>query len=511
MKTLFVFLLLFSCAHKAPTNNIQKTLLSGAGEYHKAVLAPEGEYVMVFNPEISPYVSKKLKNKDFRDLKNKLATSMDITLTNKGFAKAAERYLDDKTKDETNYDAIWVRDSGWIFFAFAENKELGKAKKLITSLWDYYATPAQQMRFENIIKNPLLANDSMKVPHIRFDGQSETLASVYRDGKPEKWNHKQNDAHGIFLLALGHALELGILDDPDFTQKRMDVLKMFPLYLDRIKFENFSGAGAWEEVDKINTSSIAMVVKSMEKWLDLSNSEKKIFKKMGWNKQRIKSLVARGYKRIRKNLSMGGESPDHPYESVSYRREDAALFNLFLPWPLKKLNFEEKQYALTILEKLKRPFGIIRYPNDSYQGGNYWLKSLQKKVDDAPTLTGDASGKDAFRKRFEKLIPHTEAQWFFDSKLSMIYIDMANHSRNKNLSQQYKELAQLYFKRALGQITGPNQLAADLKPVRAWQIPESINTVIFQGKSYYFASPITPLNWAKASLSMALNRLEKNI
>lgn len=510
MKYLF-FLLFFSCAHNTDSSNILKKLEGGAGQYHKSVLASEGEYVMCFNQKLAPYISKKLDNKDYRDLKNLLARPLEISLTKKGFAKAAERFLDENKKDETNYDAIWVRDSGWIFFALVENKDLRKAKILLTSLWDYYATKAQRQRFKSIIKNPKLSNDSMKVPHIRFDGNSSDLRSVYLNGKPQRWNHKQNDAHGIFLLALGHAIEKGLINKEDFTKSRTEVLSLFPKYFDRIKYEDFAGAGAWEEVDKINTSSITMVVKSFEKWLEVSKTHKKLFATTKWSKAKVKKLINRGYKRIRKNLAMGGESPDHEINSVSHRREDAALFNIFLPWPLKKLSYSEKLQTLTILEKLKRPFGIIRYPNDSYQGGNYWLPSLQKKSIDGPTLTGDASGTDAFKKRFEKLTPNTEAQWFFDSKLSMIYLQMSKISKNKRSKAQYKNLATLYFKRALGQISGPNQLAADLKPIRNWQVPESINTVLYNQKTYYFASPITPLNWAKASLSMALNRLESSL
>lgn len=511
---IFLVLSFMSCAHKNEKarrlNEIDKKLvINKAGLYHQAVLAPEGEYVMAFNSGLVPFISKELSHDDILQILITLNKTLEINLTQKGFAKAAERFVDESKKDETNYDAIWVRDSGWIFFSFIESKDEVKARKLILSLWDYYSTPAQQMRFENIIKNPLLARDSMQVPHIRFDGKSKDLKSVYRDGKPEHWNHKQNDAHGIFLLALGKAIENGIVKKSDFNDERANVLKMFPVFFDKIQYEHFSGAGAWEEVDKINTSSIAMVVKSFEKWLDLSNSHKELFTLVDWDKEKLKSLVERGYNRIRKNLSMGGESPDHDYGSVNYRREDAALFNLFLPWPLKRLNFSEKQASLTILEKLIRPFGVIRYKNDSYQGGNYWLKELQKSKTAGPSLTGDASGKDAFQKRFEKLLPNSEAQWFFDSKFSMIYLHMSKVSRSSRLKSQYLKLSQLFLKRALGQITDENQLAADLKPIRSWQAPESINTVIYKGKVYYFASPITPLNWAKASLKMALIRHKK--
>ena len=152
---------------------------------------------------------------------------------------------------------------------------------------------------------------------------------------------------------------------------------------------------------------------------------------------------------------------------------------------------------------------MIRYHNDSYQSGNYWIKPKEKEQ---PELTGDASSDDLFLRRFKSLTPNTEAQWFFDSKISMIYSQMFQSSLDRNLKKQARYKAIYHFKRALGQITGSQKegalLAADGKPVRNLQVPESINTVIMSGKKYYLPSPITPLNWAKASLLMAGMDLE---
>jgi len=41
--------------------------------------------------------------------------------------------------------------------------------------------------------------------------------------------------------------------------------------------------------------------------------------------------------------------------------------------------------------------------------------------------------------------------------------------------------------------------------------PESINTIEIDGKKFLLPSPIVPLNWAKAALSMALNRYEQEV
>ena len=69
-------------------------------------------------------------------------------------------------------------------------------------------------------------------------------------------------------------------------------------------------------------------------------------------------------------------------------------------------------------------------------------------------------------------------------------------------------LAAIHIKRSLGQITGKG-ITADGKPVDAWMAPESINTVVIDGREQYLPSPIAQLNWAKAALAMALRGYEK--
>ena len=48
-------------------------------------------------------------------------------------------------------------------------------------------------------------------------------------------------------------------------------------------------------------------------------------------------------------------------------------------------------------------------------------------------------------------------------------------------------------------------------PVNAWLSPESINTVVMDGRRPYLPLPIAPLNWAKAALAMALRDYEKAV
>lgn len=329
---------------------------------------------------------------------------------------------------------------------------------------------------------------------------------VYENGKPQIWNHRQNDAHGLFLLAMADAHKNNLITFKNSSFNHRKVLKLFPQYFLRIKYHQFAGAGAWEEIDKINTSSISMVVKAFENWSDQKNK----FGVLGWGNTEVERIINFGYLTINKQLRLGGESPQGSPYNPSFRQADAALFNLFLPMPLKRLTDDQKMHALSIIEKLIRPYGVIRYENDSYQAGNYWIKD---KASSEPELTGDASSNDLFLARFKSLIPNSEAQWFFDSKISMIYSGLYLESKSPKFKKLAKYKAIYHFKRALGQITGSMTnsriLAADGKKVRDFQVPESINTVQFNNEKYYVPSPITPLNWAKASLTMSLIELEK--
>ena len=152
---------------------------------------------------------------------------------------------------------------------------------------------------------------------------------------------------------------------------------------------------------------------------------------------------------------------------------------------------------------------MLRYNNDSYQGGNYWIEapSVESEAKN-PALTGDTSSQDAFLWRLSKLIPNTEAEWFFDSLIAMARIHLASVTEDPELRRIDMYRAAIHIKRALGQITG-KAITADGKPVDAWLTPESINTVVIDGREHYLPSPIAPLNWAKAALAMALRDYEK--
>ncbi|MEM9301925.1 MAG: glycoside hydrolase family 15 protein [Pseudomonadota bacterium] len=481
------------------------------GAIHREVLTSEGQFVMAFNDDLVPLIANRLTGASLAEIRDRIAPGLEIRLTERGFAKGAERLVPDGGHDDTNYDAIWVRDSGWIYFGYRRIGATDEARRLLLALWDYYATAAQRERFDRVIADPALALDgTMHVPHVRFDGNSPDLDDVLVDGEPEVWNHRQNDAHGILLAAVAHATADGLIAAEDFTADRVTVLQQLPVYFERIAYHAYPGAGAWEEVNKVNVSSIAMVVRGLEQWRAVLCADDALAARIGTDPRQLDPLIASGYATIHAGLRQGGESTTlHGPYAVEFRRADAALFNLFLPLPLAELAEGELRLAAAILEKLSRPFGTIRYVNDSYQGANYWIRS-GREVDPegVPTATGDSSDRAAFLSRFRRLRPNTEAQWFFDSKLAMIRLALMRRTDDARTAEIDRFLAEWHLKRALGQVTGNSHagviLGADGSPVGPLAVPESINQVLIDGRPGFLPSPITPLNWAKASLAMAL-------
>ncbi|HAZ12638.1 MAG: hypothetical protein A2X86_11430 [Bdellovibrionales bacterium GWA2_49_15] len=492
---------------------------------YQIVKAPEGAQVRVFHPEMVKWIEMPANPKWAAELLDILRPHLDVTLNKYHFPPAAKRNLEEEKVDETHYDAIWVRDSLWIYQGLKRipaRKE--EALKLLLATWDYFASKAQMDRLNALIEKPRPTADPMDFPHIRFNGNSPEMDDVLIDGKVQRWNHKQMDAYGLFLLSLLEAAKFGELSEKELSPARREVLLKFPLFFSKIKFHLLEDAGAWEELERRNTSSISLATRSLElcqelrdqhsfpaAWtravgeaLKASDKQTQTF----WRKNGLSAAVDNGYRTIKKQLKAGGESPDYSEKDLHYRQADAALLNLVFPSPLKRLQEKDLRQVVAIVEKLERPFGILRYQDDSYQSGNFWfpelLKSMKNKEALESKMTGDTSSTKDFEARGSQLIQGTEAQWFFDSWLALAYLHLARVTKQVKLKQQDLLKAAIHLKRAVGQLTGKNLIAADGTKVGELQAPESINTVVVDKLQYQLPSPISPLNWARAKLSMAL-------
>ncbi len=396
---------------------------------------------------------------------------LGLSLTPQGVLPAAAR-----PADRTHYDAIWVRDSVWGYFALGGDPE---AQRLLEALVHYFDTPAQLTRFRACIEDPKLATGEagkMNLPHIRFD--AATFDDVLLDGKPQIWNHRQNDALGLFGIAVYDAMASGRL-----SRDASQAAKLLPEYFDRVRFHQMEDAGAWEEIDRINSSSVALVLGALERARRLG----------GFGN--LDALIDKGYRRLLAQLPF--ESPAYARTSPKFREADAALLAVIYPAELERVTVAQSVSILRVVQTLVREKGVCRYLGDSYQSGNYW------RADDTTTLTDDCSAEDAFLERRKRMIPDTEAQWFFDSWMAIVYAKLSGREPR----DEFQKAREFHLKRALAQATpSEGTLAADGRPVGGRLLPESYNTLVAEdGSKSYAPSPITPLNWAKASLRLALS------
>jgi len=140
---------------------------------------------------------------------------------------------------------------------------------------------------------------------------------------------------------------------------------------------------------------------------------------------------------------------------------------------------------LNIVKTLQGKYGIRRYLNDNYQAGNFWYHDIKTDADEK-----------SIKKREQNFIAGTEAEWFFDSWVSLCYQKL-----------EMKKESYIHLSRALGQISGANQMLADGSKAPENCLPESYNFIV-NGENLLFAravaSPIIPLNWSKSTLTLAI-------
>lgn len=264
---------------------------------------------------------------------------------------------------------------------------------------------------------------------------------------PGSWSHAQNDAlgHVLWFRARLHNLGCSRLEASE-----QEVIRLFIRYFEAIGYWEDPDSGAWEEGRKVNSSSVGAVVAGLEEarraGADVADS-----------------LIAAGRDLLARQL---------PLESPKLRGADAAV--LFLVYPLEVVRDPATRDLIVHLvqARLEGEIGIRRYIGDSYYCQDYdrWFPPGQRSVD----------WSERIEVRDEYLQPGCEAQWcLFDSLLSVIfrrlYADREQQTR--------------YLRRAIAQLTPANDC------------PE----LYFLKLGRWTPSPHTPLLWAEANLSLALN------
>jgi len=401
--------------------------------------------------------------------------------------------------DPTHYDAVWVRDAVWGYWALADEGRDEDATKVLRKLSRYFATPAQLQRLEALMENPRLLQgpaSAMAVPHIRFNGRSVSMDDVQVEGHPQRWNHKQNDALALFFAAMMDALENGRLRWDALPANEQKAVLAFPAYWSAVDFATMEDSGAWEEVERRNSSSIGLVTWALER----AEAVLSRVAPVAIDRARVRAAIETGYQTLWRQLPF--ESPAYATDDVRYREADAALLSLLYPARLQRLAPEKLDSILETVGRLVRPAGVLRYEGDAYQCAGYW-KGAEETTHEV--RTDDCSRPEDFAARAAGRRPDGEAEWFFDSWFALAWLRRFDRTQDP----ADRRRAEQHVARALRQRTAADVLGADGKPVPANAFPESYN-VVFDGETRAYApSPITPLNWAKASLAMALRALAK--
>ena len=486
---------------KSRSNSCRSELLEKlrSATHQKITLEARGRRydLVVHNPELLGLMRPEYNAAELERLELFLSKVVIMTPNEKGLIQASDR-LNSAGADPTHYDAVWIRDGAWAAMA--------DPTLSLKPLLDSISTPEQLDRMRRIIREPALYSrpgGRMNAVHVRFDAHSDGFNDVMLNGAPQSWNHKQNDALGLLLdLALRRMIKGR---GPDLSSANWQALSLLPAYFESIRYYECEDAGPWEEIERVNTSSVALVTSALERYDELLAAGETRLRADRW---RLSALIANGYDRINTQIAAGGESPFYPANSPKFRKADAALLSVIFPARLRNLTMKTKTAVLDCVDPLIGEIGIKRYEGDSYQSGNFWFKQdgLAAAIDDDEENTSRSESE--FLGRQKQFTSGTEAQWFFDSWYSIAVGELYKRTGDPDLKmRQYQ-----FFNRALAQITaGPdselNRLGADGDPVPAHSTPESYNVVYGEGERFYVPSPITPLNWARASLKLAFENL----
>ncbi|MGQ4646438.1 glycoside hydrolase family 15 protein [Lyngbya aestuarii] len=376
----------------------------------------------------------------------------------------------------TGYSSVWVRDNIYLAYAHYTLGQVDVALNNVNSLMTYFKK--YSWRFTNIIEAKVDPQNVMARPHIRFEGCSLTEIE-------QKWSHAQNDALGYFLWFYCKLASEGLLK---IQPEDLETLALFPFYFQAISYWQDEDNGHWEEVRKIEASSIGVVVAGLKALKELliepSLAPDCQYKSQSVSLHFLDELITQGTAALNSILPAECTQPE-----PKQRRYDAAL--LFLIYPLQVVADEMADQILQdVLNNLQGNYGIKRYLGDSFWAADY----KKKLVPEARTIdfSNNMSFRDALLKEGE------EAQWcIFDPIISVIFgLKFQKHQQTEILEEQTK-----YLNRSLGQLTAKDCEFGEDK------CPELY--CLENGK--YVPNEATPLLWTQANLSIALKIMEQNL
>lgn len=387
--------------------------------------------------------------------------------------------IQSKAHQYTGYSNVWVRDNIHIAYAHYINGYHESAFKNLSTLATYFRE--HEWKFHGIIEGTLDAGDPMNRPHVRFNGN--TLEEVN-----QKWAHAQNDALGYFLWLF---CKLSNAEGVCPCQEDMELLALFPLYFNAIRFWEDEDSGHWEETRKIEASSIGVVTGALREYKHLLTTEAcaKYFRDRNIvvAPDLVDELIIKGKESLEKILPAECIQPD----PAKRRRYDAAL--LFLIFPIDIVTEDMADQVLTdVIGHLQGDYGIRRYLGDSF-----WCRDYKDIPPEVRTIIS-SEREEWLKEHRRELKVREEAQWcIFDPIISAIFgAKYRKHHKKEDLENQTR-----YFNRSLGQLTGRDSSFGEFKCPELYYIEN--------GK--YIPNDSTPLLWTQANLWIAVKFMEQSL
>lgn len=366
--------------------------------------------------------------------------------------------FDDLADDKTGMANAWLRDSASIGMALlrvGHSDEATLAVRGVLSKID-----AVKHKFDEAIG--VREGASVDRPPVRFTGQDST--PLYA------WANAQNDALGYTLQFIGEAVSRGVIKLSDSEKKNVERIV---LYLESIEYWQDQDSGHWEEVIKINASSIGTVVSGLRAVRDIFDDTTK-----------ITALIENG------SDALAAILPTESMTLGNQRPYDAAL--LFLVEPRRVVSDDMAASIVAQSEaNLKGEHGFRRYIGDSYWGPNY------REHFQVTGRAADFSNPETMRLRDQYLMPGGEAQWtLFDPLLAMYYA----HLYQKTADDSDARRAAEYMARALRAVIVHEKQDGET----VWRIPE----LFFLENGEWVPNDHLGLLWAQANLLSALQVYE---
>ena len=359
--------------------------------------------------------------------------------------------FDSFEKDETGMTNAWLRDTSCIGLILLDtNRDVAiEAVKGILSCLD-----AIRQSFENSIESGQAPVTDGSRPPVRFTG--EDSVPLY------DWANAQNDALGYALQFIGKVAKLDVIDVD------RGLINVLVSYLETVRYWEDADSGHWEEIKKVNASSIGTVVAGLRAIRSVTADETK-----------ITALIERGNEAL--NAILPFESKTPRYE----RAYDSALVFLVEPQSVVSDEMAEKIIIQTE-QNLMGEHGFRRYENDSYWGPDY------REHFQVGSRTEDFSKPENMALRNRYLTPGNEAQWTLIDPLMAIYYA---RQYQKQAKPEDARQAKRFIARSLKSI-----VTHEKEGVIVWRIPE----LFFLEDGMWVPNDHLGLLWGQANLLQGL-------